>query len=323
MAKKDEIEPINDSLSNVVSAVVTSEKKQKLPKAMYQGTLPIAGTELDCAVLDDGTRVLTATAIFDAFGRSRKGMNERLEINGTKVPPFLAAKNLEPHINQDVIKRTKLIEYQDGKAVKTGYAASLLPKMCNVYLSARRAGDLKEASQGKLAIQAEILLEALASVGIDALVDEATGYQYDRKHDALRLLLAKYIEEGMQKWLHTFPDAFFVELDRLYNNEPTTSQKRPQYYGHFINRYIYKPIENGYVKSKLDELNITEEGKRKGRFHQWLTEDGRSVLIHQIGRVQGLMEMCPNVYSFKNAAEKQKRVSIAPYLFDEMNQIIE
>ena len=279
---------------------------------MYQGTLPIAGTELDCAVLDDGTRVLTATAIFDAFGRSRKGMNERLEINGTKVPPFLAAKNLEPHINQDVIKRTKLIEYQDGKAVKTGYAASLLPKMCNVYLSARRAGDLKEASQGMLAIQAEILLEALASVGIDALVDEATGYQYDRKHDALRLLLAKYIEEGMQKWLHTFPDAFFVELDRLYNNEPTTSQKRPQYYGHFINRYIYKPIENGYVKSKLDELNITEEGKRKGRFHQWLTEDGRSVLIHQIGRVQGLMEMCPNGESFKNAAENQKRVSIAP-----------
>lgn len=58
--------------------------------------------------------------------------------------------------------------------------------MCEVYLSARRADDLV-SSQEKLAYQAEVLLSALAQVGIDALVDEATGYQYDRKHDAFSL----------------------------------------------------------------------------------------------------------------------------------------
>lgn len=293
----------------------------KISKALYKGILPIAGVELDCAVLDDGTRVITATAVFEAFGRARKGMNERLEINGTKVPPFLAAKNLKNHIDQSVIDRTNLIEYQDGKSKKTGYAATLLPKMCEVYLSARRAGDLRESSQGKLAEQAEILLSALAQVGIDALVDEATGYQYDRKHDALRIILSKYIEEGLQKWLKTFPDAFFIELDKLYGNEQTTSQKRPQYYGTFINKYIYEPIENGFVKDKLDKLNITNTGKRKARFHQWLTDEGRTVLIHQIGRVQGLMEDCRNIEKFKAKAEKRKQVSIAPYLFDEMNDI--
>ena len=274
---------------------------------MYQATLPIAGIELDCAVLDDGTRILSAKSVFDAFGRSRKGMNERLEIDGTKVPPFLAAKNLKNHIDHSVIERTKLIEYQDGKGVKSGYTATLLPKMCEVYLSARRAGDLRESSQGKLAEQAEILLSALAQVGIDALVDEATGYQYDRKHNALRLLLEKYITEGMQKWIHTFPDSFFVELDKLYDNETTNSHKRPQYYGHFINKYVYEPIENGYVKSKLNELNITEDGKRKGKFHQWLSNDGRNILIHHIGRVQMFMEMCPDAARFKQAAEKQKK----------------
>jgi hypothetical protein len=66
--------------------------------------------------------------------------------------------------------------------------------------------------------------------------DEATGFQRDRKHDALRLLLWKYIAEGLQKWLNTVPDSFFLELDKLYNNEPTASHKRPQYYGHFIGR---------------------------------------------------------------------------------------
>lgn len=295
-------------------------KQGGLPKAMYWGVLPIGDMQLDCVVLDNGMRVLTATSIFHAFGRSRKGMNSRLEIEGTKLPPFLAAKNLEPFISQLVIDRTNLVGYLDGKQEKTGYIATLLPSMCEVYLSARRNAALV-ASQLKLAEQSEILLSALAHVGIDALVDEATGYQLDRRHDALRILLSKYIAEGLQRWILTFPDSFFVELDRLYGNETTTSRNRPQYYGHFINKYIYDPIENGYVKNKLNELNIGEDGKRKARFHQWLSSDGRNILVHQIGRIQGKMEDCAGIKQFKARQEKQKLISIAPYLFDEMNQI--
>lgn len=75
--------------------------------------------------------------------------------------------------------------------------------MCQIYLDARRK-DLLLQSQEKPAIQAEILLSSFAMVSIDALVDEATGYQHDRKHDVLRLLLSKYISEGLQKWMLTF-----------------------------------------------------------------------------------------------------------------------
>jgi len=70
-------------------------------------------------------------------------------------------------------------------------------------------------------------MEAFAKIGIVALVDEEIGYQLDRKHDALRLLLNKYIAEGLQKWLHTFPDTFFAELDRLYGNSKTGPRSRP------------------------------------------------------------------------------------------------
>jgi hypothetical protein len=161
-------------------------------------------------------------------------------------------------------------------------------------------------------------------VGITSLVDEATGYQYDRKHDALRILLSKYIEEGLQKWIHTFPDSFFAELDRLYGNPKTSASKgRPQYYGHFINKYVYDPIENGYVKAELDKLNITDEGKRKARFHQWLTDEGRTILTRQIGRVEGIMEMCQDIEQFKQVARRQKSITVAPYLFDDMNRIID
>ena len=47
------------------------------------------------------------------------------------------------------------------------------------------------------------------------------------------------------------------------------------------------------------------------------------MLIHQIGRVQGLMEMCPDIEEFKKVAKRQKTVSIAPYLFEDMNKIVQ
>jgi len=322
LREKTQNSPTNPNIFYKMENKMSQNSGEQLPKALYSGVLPIGNIELGCAVLDNGTRILAATSIFTAFGRPRKGANTRLEIDGLIIPPFLAAKNLEKYINQDVIKMATPVPYIDGTQKKSGYIASLLPLMCEVYLIARREKALIE-SQEKLALQAEILLSALAQVGIDALIDEATGFQKDRRHDALRLLLVKYIAEGLQKWILTFPDSFFIELDKLYGNEHTTSRSRPQYYGRFINKYVYDPIENGYVKSKLNELNIDESGKRRARFHQWLSHDGRNILIHQIGRVQALMELCQNIEDFKRISKKQKNISIAPYLFDEMNKIID
>lgn len=314
-------EPLKPNFDAIKNAIAKNEAdKPNIPRALYAGLLPIGDVELNCAVLENGTRVLSASSIFTVFGRSRKGINSRLEIDGTKIPPFLAAKNIEPYINQEVIGWTTPILYLDGKQEKRGYLANLLPRMCEIYLAARRDGVLTD-SQQKLAVQSEILLGAFAQVGLDALIDEATGYQRDRKHDALRLLLSKYLAEGLQRWIPTFPDSFFAELDHLYGNKPTTSRSRPQYYGHFINKYIYEPIEHGYLKSKLNELNIDSDGRRKARFHQWLSSDGRNILIHQIGRVQGKMEECNSIEQFRSRSAIQKQISIAPYLFEEMNEV--
>lgn len=317
MSKKlKDLQEINGALEEKDSSLDKS-----LPRALYSSKeLPIGDVVLECAVLDNGMRVLTATSVFKVFGRPRKGVNSRLEVDGTRLPPFIAAKNLKDFITQDLIDRTKLIEYIDGKSKKSGYEANLIPKMCEVYLKARRSGALVE-SQQKLAITSEILSISLAQVGIDALVDEATGYQHERKYDALRLLLSKYIAEGLQGWIKTFRDDFFSELDRLYGNSPTSSRKRPSYYGKFINKYVYEPLENGYVKEKLNELNILPDGRRKARFHQWLNSDGREMLLNQIGRTQGLMEASSSIESFKRKAAKRKMVSIAPFLFEEMNNL--
>lgn len=290
-------------------------EKNKTPKALYKGKLPIGGLELECAVLDDGTRVLTQAAVFKAFERPRKGMNSRLEIDGTRIPPFLAAKNLTPVISKDILEWTTPVNYKDGSQERSGYRAELLPVMCELYLKARRENILT-TSQLRFAELSEILLASFAKVGIIALIDEATGFQLDRKHDALRILLEQYIAEGLQKWVKKFPDEFFTQLDRLYKNEKTTSRTRPKYYGNFINTYIYEPIENGYVKQELDKKNIKDNGKRKARFHQWLTDFGNSQLALQIGRVMGVMEISTNIRSFKEKIARQKQLAIQPELFD-------
>jgi hypothetical protein len=309
-------------------AVREEAKGKGIPLAIYSGKLPIGDLELDCAVLEDGTRVLSERAVHRAFGSKRGGSHWRrlkMRSDGANLPSFLSANNLSSFVNNDLATALMSpIQYvsSTGGPPANGIPAELLPEICGVYLAARRSDKL-HPSQEHLAEQAEILMQAFAKVGIVALIDEATGYQRDRAHDALRLLLSKYIAEGLQKWLKTFPDMFFAELDRLYDNAPTTPKNRPQYYGHFINKYVYDPLENGYVKAELNKLNITDEGKRKARFHQWLNAEGRNMLIHQIGRVQGLMEMCSDIDNFKMLAKRQKTISIAPYLFDDMNRLVD
>ncbi len=293
-------------------------KNNTYPKAIVSAPLKIGDTELICAVLDDDkhTRVLTASAIFEAFDRPRKGQNKRLQIDDIQIPPFLASKNLQPFISEDLINILKQVEYKDGTKISKGYDAKILPKLCSVYLEARREKKLI-ASQEKFAIKAEILQSALSEIGIVALVDEATGFQYSRKYDALRLLLEQYINDGIQKWIKRFPDDFFTELDKIYNNPTTTSRTRPQYYGKFINTYVYEPIEKGYLKQELNKLNITDKGVRKVRFHQWLTEFGAQQLTLQIGGVLSTLRISPNLEKFKQNMRLQQGLSIQPSLFDE------
>lgn len=332
MPKNDIIDPIDAPFDTVAKAMASPKQgvgaKADLPVALYSGTLPIGGIELDCAVLEDGTRVLSERAVHRAFGSKRGGSHwKRVKANegGANLPSFLSATNLAPFIPQALVENLiEPIRYQvgPGGAVANGIKADLLTDICGVWLAARRDDEL-HPSQEHLAKQAEILMEAFAKVGIDALVDEATGYQRDRSHDALRLLLNKYIAEGLQRWIHTFPDSFFAELDRLYGNPKTSPRNRPQYYGRFINKYVYDPIEHGYVKAELDKLNITDEGKRRARFHQWLNDDGRTILVRQIGRVEGIMGVCDDIEHFKRVANRQKAITVAPYLFDEMNRIID
>src|SRR5690606_18024076 len=95
-----------------------------------------------------------------------------------------------------------------------GIEASALPQICDVWLKAREAGVLTE-TQKSVAQRAEILMRALAHIGVVALVDEATGYQEVRDRLALQSILDKFLAKELAAWAKRFPDEFYKEIFRL------------------------------------------------------------------------------------------------------------
>jgi len=253
---------------------------------------------IPCAVLEDGRRVLTQQGFLQALGRARaaKGGTGASVTTVDKLPAFLAAANLKPFISQDLIESTTPIRFRNPKGGKAfGYPAELLPRVCQVYLDARDAKKLVK-SQDPIAIKCDILIRGLATVGIIALVDEATGYQYDRDRQALNKILEAYIAKELLPWAKRFPDEFYRQLFRLrgWPYSPP-SPKRPQYVGKLTNQLVYEQLPPGV----LDELRAKnprdDKGRLKHKHHQFLTEDiGNPHLERHIASVTTLMRAAAN-----------------------------
>lgn len=260
-----------------------------LPKVIYSGKVNIGNKELSCAVLDDETRILTNTAVFQAFDRPRKGKSSE-EHRLKNVPAFITANNLKTYIEKEFEDEDFSVKYisKNGREL-TGYKAEILPHICDIYLSARDDDVLTE-SQKPLAIAADILMRSLAKVGIVSLIDEATGYQFERDTKALQKILSQYIAEEFLPWVKTFPDEFYIQMFRLRKWDYKGRLKTP-YAGQLTNFLVYNRLPEG-VLDELKRLNpvLNKNGYRKHKLHQGLTKEvGYQHLLQQISTVTTMM----------------------------------
>lgn len=265
-------------------------------KATHRGYLEIAGVEIPCAVLENKKRIISQTGLFKAFDRPRKG-----EVRQEGLPSIIGAKNLLSFVTDEIREKCQPIPYlhTNGK-VAQGYDAEVIPLICELYLE---ASDQEKAlaSQDKMVARASSIVRALAKVGIAALIDEATGYQYDRERDELQKLLSKYISEDYLKWQARFPRKFYKEAFRIFGWEYNPlSTRRPGYLGKFTNKYIYDQLPEG-VLGELKKKNPTNtEGNRVRRHHQFLTEDiGVPHLDKHLLKVITVMELSDNIREFE------------------------
>jgi hypothetical protein len=258
----------------------------------FGGNLKIGEKEVPCAVLPDGTRVVSERGLIKAFGGKRGGSHwQRLKADpdGAILPAIISAHNLRPFIDskpelKDALAQRYLYRIKrHGAKAAYGRRADLFPKICDVFLRARDVGALAP-SQRDLAIAADILMRGLAEVGITALIDEATGYQNVRDRLALQEILQQFIGTELAKWERRFPPTFYQEIFRLkgwkYDAEST---RRPMLMAHITADVIYRRLAPG-VLTELRRLTPPDtNGRRKTKLHQWLTEDvGHPALNRQI-----------------------------------------
>ena len=180
-----------------------------------------------------------------------------------------------------------------------GIRAEIIPMICDVWIDAKDHGKLG-SRQVRIAEKAMLLMRALAHVGIIALVDEATGYQEVRDRKSLHDILETYLLPERARWAKRFPDKFYQHIFRL-RGWPWRGMKvnRPQVVGRFTNDIVWDRLEK-YVHEELRKRNPRmENGQRRAKHHQWLTEDiGNPALQAHIIGVIALMRAAPNWNSF-------------------------
>lgn len=300
------------------SAKKAAAARWAAPKALYAGVLSIGELQIDCAVLPDGTRVLSQRGVGRALGRSHGGADFRKSDDdpaGGKLPFFMNAKTLFPFISEELLLLARSpIQYQQtkGGGLAHGISASALPQVCEVWLRARDAGVLTK-SQLPVAARAEMIMRGLAHVGITALVDEATGYQDVRDRQALQAILDQYLRKELAAWAKRFPDEFYNQMFRLkkwQRKDLSSPSRRPGAAGMYTNDLVYERLAPGILQ-ELEARNPKDaKGNRKGKHHQLLTEDvGHPALSQHIHALIALMRASSNWDQFMlllNAAFPKK-----------------
>jgi hypothetical protein len=306
------------------------EGKQPLPKATHEGTLDIGGVEIACAVLDGKRRVITQSGFMIALGRARQAKGRQYYDSDVNLPAFLTAKNLKSFISPELEVTSSQVEFLTISGRRAfGYSAELLPKVCDVFLDAKIAHEaalkgrppkkVLSHTQVHIAERALILMRGLAHVGIIALVDEATGFQYDRPRKDLEEYLKKFLSESLRRWVRTFPADYFKHLCRLRGVTLRTDMRLPKYFGILTNNLVWKRIAPGLL-TKLKERR-QEVGRPNEKLHSGLSLDvGVPELLLHLGMVVGLMKSHTDYAAFEKQLDKIAPIYPKhPGLFDDPN----
>lgn len=245
-----------------------------LPKAVREGIIKLGELSIRCAVLEDGTRVLTQSDVMISLGRARQVKSRKYFDADVNLPAFLQAKNLKPFISKDLELTSSRVEFSTlSGSVAFGFAAETLPKFCDVFLDAERAGQLDKRQQ-HIAERARILYRGFATLGIVALVDEATGFQDVRPRDALQQYLEMLVRKELAVWAKKFPDEFYENIYKLRGwIWPGMSKNRYSVVAHYTRDLVYERMAPGLLRELEQKSPKDEKGQRENRLHQWLTGD--------------------------------------------------
>jgi hypothetical protein len=272
IARREALSPNERRRQARQAAIARWSQVGDVPEAEYQGTMTIGERDLDVYNLKDGRRLLHKRVMGHALGLQSQGGNAFMKmIEGKKIRSEIP-EELHEKLANPVIFRAF------NGDLAHGYEAGILIDVCEALIKARDNGILN-SRQHFLAIQSEIIIRASAKVGINALVDEATGYSDNKRKDEYRKLFQEFLREEHAQWEDPeYPDKFFDMIYKLYGlkRKNPDSTKHPRFFAKFIRKYIYYPLANshGAILEELDKRNpvVYTNGGRRWKLWQFLSE---------------------------------------------------
>lgn len=287
-----------------------------VPKATHWGELTIGETNIPCYVLNTGERVFSLKGVVVGL----------IGTEGGQLTEYLKVKALQPHLPIDLMPAENgeipaLFKFDTGAESFAKYALGIKVERFNDlliaysnalldhYLSASDSTKISLTNrQLQISTSAVRFLQASSNVGLVALVDEATGYQYERAEDALRLKLKLYLEEDMRKWEKTYPDQLWTEFGRLTNWKGTLHQ-RPKYWGKLIMELIYGYLDKDVAKWLKENAPKPMHGQN---YHQWMSNQfGLKKLTEHIWMVVGMAAACQTMPELRRRmAERFGRIPV-------------
>lgn len=266
--------------------------------------LRIGSIEIPCYVLGDGRRVLAQRGLQSGIGLSEgggySGARRLAELMRSLEDKGLDTKGLIARLNSPI----RFVPPHGGQPAD-GYEATILPDICAVVIEAARTGKLRK-QQEHFAVRCAQLQHGFATVGIIALVDEATGYQDFRARDALAKIIEKFVAKELRPWVRTFEPEFYQQIFRLNGWEFDPKGGKPGVVGHWTNNIVYKRLAPGVLEELRRKTPRTQTGRLKNRLFQWLTEDyGHPKLEKHLKAVEMLMKYSPTWEVFMERLDKE------------------
>ena len=257
---------------------LTQPELDALPFAKWKGKIDLGGDELDCYVLNDGRRVLSSGSTTKAIANVERG----------SLQDYIGQKVLEPFIDKEkTLQETIRFSIPGTQWAAIGITTEQFELICRGYVQALYEKAKLTDRQKEIAVKCAVLTAGLTRTGLDALIDEATGYQYERAEDALQIKLRAFIAEELRAWEKTFPDELWEEFGRL-TGWKTPLQTRPKWWGKLVIEMIYDTLDSdvaAYLKENRPPPGI--------HWHRQLTENlGVRQLVSRCYEIIGLSKSC-------------------------------
>jgi hypothetical protein len=207
--------------------MTTEIEKTKLLRATHSGLLKFANVE--CHVLEDGTRVVTQRGVLRGIGANEKA-------------PFGAFVDRIPNKPADFTVPTIPFRLKGG-GIAHGVTAQDFAVIITCFAHALVDGSIHH-TQRDIGLQCASIAFALMGNGLVDAIDDATGFRGRTPANALEQKLKLFLlDEPAAERERRFPPEFWHALARVYGVTDYVLGKNPPYFQMFVRRAVHDVVD--------------------------------------------------------------------------------